>query len=558
MENQSHQYSRRDFIQRSSSALALAAGAQAISSPLYAPSSSLLNSNADTRPNIIFAMADDLGWGDLAYNGVTTKCISTPHFDQWAKDGVKLNHFYACSSVCSPTRAGCMTGRNPSRFGIIRPSETLNTDELCYSQLLKDAGYATAHFGKWHIGDGAKKGPFVRGFDEVYVKTGNSKAVNPTLRYWGGDAKPGDTHQNISFQGEESNVLVDLALDFVEKHKSTSPFFINLWFPAPHTPYGSTQEYLDKFENDSSCGNISGNKTRAALINALDDAMKALRDGLKEKGVAENTIVLFCSDNGGPDGGVFTGSKLSEYEGGHRSPGLLEWPAQFPEPFETDLPMSTLDLFPTFLAAAGVDHSWYKRPLDGHNVLPMLKQRTIERPPIPFNHGPKGVWSVRDGDYKYYTDFEGRSELYNVILDTKENENTNIVSEHPEIVSKLRDYLTEWKASVEHSQTGKDYSEWPLDQTTKLVSSKSLNNSDVLQLQSVDNDRITFSVLDSKVKVQGIMIHNAYGQKIIESKQFKRVGDKVKFSLDQKLSKGKYFILIQSSIGRIHESWHLR
>jgi len=327
-------------------------------------------------PNIILCMADDQGWGDMAYNGHPV--ILTPNFDAMATEGLRFDRFYAAAPVCSPTRGSVMIGRHPNRFACFTWGRTLRPQEITIAEILKEAGYVTGHFGKWHMGSvrmGSPVNPGASGFDE-WFSAPNFFDNDPIL-----------SREGIAVQteGESSMVTMDAALEFIRKHEGGDiPYFVVIWFGSPHLPHQAVDEdralYPDQPEDmQHFYGEITG----------MDRAVGKLREELKTLPSYENTILWYCSDNGGlprvgSTGG--RGHKGNIYEGGLRVPAILEWPARIKEPGITQFPANTSDIFPTILDIVGVDMDT-NRPYDGISLVPMIDGQKDTR------NQPMGFWS---------------------------------------------------------------------------------------------------------------------------------------------------------------------
>lgn len=436
-----------------------------------------------SKPNVILIMADDLGWGDVGFNG--NSVIKTPALDKMASDGMVFRRFYSAAPVCSPTRGSFLTGRHPYRYGIYFANVgTLKSEEISLAEVIKEAGYTTGHFGKWHLGalsntidDGRRGGqgtdvyctPWENGFDicfstEQAVPTWNpmenQKIKNPT-RYWTG---PG-VFETENLEGDDSRVIMDRAIPFIENAvKSNKPFFTVIWFHTPHTPVVAGPEYRDMYkEFDENKQHYYG------CITAMDKQIERLRRELKNLNVDQNTLIAFCSDNGpaGVGGGTkqmpgkrqqgvtggFRGRKGSLYEGGVRVPGIIVWPSEIKPGQVTDFPSVTSDYFPTILSVLG-----YKvpgdRPYDGINLMPVLNGELSERPGyIGFRSRAKK--SIATDRYKLIMPNKTDVELYD--LTTDKFEKNNIAESNPEIVKDLSKKLGEWIASCKHSDEGGDY-----------------------------------------------------------------------------------------------------
>ena len=361
----------------------------------------LLENNAP-RPNMILLMGDDHGWEETGYNH--HPYVKTPCLDEMAKTGLRFDHFYAQPS-CSPTRGSVLTGRHPNRYGIFRPGYSIRPEEITIAHLLRDAGYATAHFGKWHVGPVKKSSPThpgAAGFDE-WLSHDNFFELNPVFSRNGGPPK--------KFVGESSEILIDEAIRFIErKKKSEAPFFTVIWFGSPHEPYSGLEKDLSLYRNlpekyrdvkVSLTSNETGKRVsrplrdvlieRYAEITAMDRSIGKLRDALETFGLRENTILWYCGDNGIPPSGRresrFRGLKGKVYENGIRVPGIIEWPKGIPRPQVSTVNAVTTDILPTLCKLAGAQTT--DRPLDGIDLTPILEGRMRQRgEPIEFWNFP--------------------------------------------------------------------------------------------------------------------------------------------------------------------------
>jgi len=364
------QISRRVFLK----ALGVSVGSAAIGNrPAWGQSFS-------KKPNIVLCMADDQGWGDMAYNGHPV--LETPHFDAMAAEALRFDRFYAVAPVCSPTRGSVVTGRHPNRYGVFKWGHALRPQEITVAEALKTAGYVTGHFGKWHLGSvvkGSPVNPGASGFDE-WFSAPNFFDNDPILSREG---------KAVQTRGESSAVTVDAALEFMRKHaKSPQPFLAVVWFGSPHGPHQAIEQdralYKDQSEKlQHFYGEITG----------MDRAFGRLRNELKTLGIREDTILWYCSDNGGlPNVGSTggRGHKGQIYEGGLRVPAILEWPARIPGPRVTEVPCNTSDIYPTLLKIAGVRMA-KQPPLDGISLLSLLEGKMRKRPK------PMGFWDHPTG-----------------------------------------------------------------------------------------------------------------------------------------------------------------
>ena len=436
------------------------------------------------RPNIVLMMADDLGYGDTGFNG--NKIILTPHLDQMAEDGVKLTHFYAGGPVCSPTRGTFLTGRHYYRYGIWSANVGhLPDQEITLARMLKSKGYTTGHFGKWHVGTLSKthstKGPgrkpaenfappWERDYDRSFVVESSVSTWDP-----GSDKNPfyddsvplaGDDQ---SLLGGAARVVVDRAIPFMEQAvKNDTPFLAVVWFNAPHEPIKAGPDYLAMYKGYGEAAHYFG------CITELDEQVGRIRKRLKDLGVANNTLLCFCSDNGpegkspkGKKAGVtagLRGRKRSLYDGGVRVPALAEWPGKIEAGSVVNTPCSTLDYFP--MVANLTDYQMPDdRPIDGQDLMPILMGHTTNREKaIPFRS--RGNATIVKDQHKLVLP---KGELYNLSDDWSEK--NNIASGHPDRVKLMTAELMKYLDSMQKSHAGEDYNDpsfKPLDEWNSL------------------------------------------------------------------------------------------
>ena len=326
---------------------------------------------ASRPPHIILVMADDQGYGDTGFTGHPV--LKTPNLDAMAADSVMFNRFYAAAPVCSPTRASVLTGRHPLRGNVPNHGHSLRPLELTLAEALRSAGYVTGHFGKWHLGSvqaDHPTSPGQQGFDE-WLSGLNFFDNDPYL------SRAGHFEQ---VPGQGSVIAMDATIDFLRRHQDDGrPMFVVTWFPAPHLPH--TEVPSDDVVPYA--GPLAGYYREIQL---LDQQVGRLRAELRDLNIAEQTIVWYCSDNGGlnaeTSGG--RGKKGTVYEGGLRIPALIEWPGVFP-PHGIDVPASTCDIYPTLLEIAGVANAHQPR-LDGIDLAPVIAGRQTTRPALGFWH----------------------------------------------------------------------------------------------------------------------------------------------------------------------------
>lgn len=411
--------------------------------------------DATRPPNVVIIISDDAGYADFSLNG--SEHFPTPYIDSIAKNGVRFSQGYVSASVCSPSRAGLITGRYQQRFGHhlnIPPkySETngLPVEESTLADALKAQGYRTIALGKWHLGYAPRFHPLSRGFDDYYgflqgarsyraLKEKKSTRLNQLLR----DRKPipEEFDYMTDSLGEEAAAYIDTY--------AKVPFFMYLCFNAVHTPLHATEEKLGKASPDLS----ENRKKLAAMTMSLDDAVGNVLEALKRNEITSDTIVVFINDNGGQTrsgcvNAPLRGRKGQPYEGGIRVPFVAQWPGHWPAGMVYDHPVSALDLFPTALVAAGGDALAQEKPLDGVDLGPYLvsnKEDALPHKTLFWER--RENYAVRDGDWKLVQEKGGALELYDIAQDPAESK--DLAAENPETVARLQGLYEEWKASHE-------------------------------------------------------------------------------------------------------------
>lgn len=452
-------------------------------------------------PNVLLLMADDLGWGDVGFNGNTV--IQTPHLDRFAADGLVFERFYSASAVCSPTRGSCLTGRHPQRYGIFNAnSGHLPEDEITLPELLAARGYRCGHFGKWHLGtltmteEDANRGgpknaahfspPRLHGFVESFSTESKVPTFDPMIRprearrtwwdavvdrdaavpygtaYWRHDG----ARATDGLDGDDSAVLMDRALRFIESTVAGgAPCFATIWFHAPHLPVVASDADRDAY---AAAGLDPYGRHYAGCITALDRQVGRLRATLERLGIARDTLVFFCSDNG-PEGTAasapgsaapFRGRKRDLYEGGIRVPAFAWWPARIEGGRRTAFPAVTSDYLPTLCDLLDLDPP-ADRPIDGTSLVPILdapdsRRARGESPPrrdapIHFHFGRR-LASAGDR-WKLVTTDDGKSwQLYDLVADPAESR--DVAGDHPELVAERRRGLLAWRQSCDRDREG--------------------------------------------------------------------------------------------------------
>ena len=442
------------------------------------------------KPNIILVMADDQGWGDTGYNA--HPFLQTPALDAMAKDGFVFDRFYAASPVCSPTRASVMTGRSPNRTKVTNHGRYMRPHEQTIAETLQAAGYVTGLFGKVHLGSGQPDSPCNpsgMGFDEWVIGI-NFFDNNPYL------SRNGKIEHR---QGKGSVILIDDTIAFLQKHKeSDRPMFAVAWFPSPHGPHRELPDGESLYDDKKRAGYYRE-------ITLLDQQVGRLRAELRRMEIADNTILWYCSDNGGiiheSSGG--RKKKGSIYEGGLRIPGIIEWPARKLQG-QTAIPVSTSDMYPTLMAMAGVKLD-APHPLDGIDVSDIIAGTAKKRSkPMGFWYsleGGQSTWSDRtlkaimekqqagaplphdaprmrkdvdvfpqfpeeattghaawnDWPWKLHRIDGNKYELYNLTDDPMEATDLSKNPAHQQRLQRMKQELDTWMRSVVRSLNGKDY-----------------------------------------------------------------------------------------------------
>ena len=439
---------------------------------------------AGDKPNIIVMVADDLGWADVGFHG--NQIIETPSLDRIAAEGTQLNRFYT-TPICSPTRAALMTGRDPIRLGVaystIMPWQNngIHPEETFLPELFADAGYQTAMVGKWHLGHAQQTyHPNSRGFEHFYGHLHTEVGFFPPFASLGGK----DFQRNgvsIDDQGYESYLLADEVSRYIRERDTEKPFFIYMPFIAPHTPLDAPEDlkakYADMEDDRGKSRSKMADNTRfmakltrresarpmyAAVVDGMDRSIGRVLDTLDAEGLTDNTIVLFFSDNGGAvyaiggaDNAPLRGGKGDTFEGGIRVVATMRWPEKIAAGGKVDSIMSVMDVFPTLLAAAGIEPQTRHR-LDGRNLLPAIVEgERIAREDLlffiaespfkntvnvtAFNDEWKLVQRIETG----FTSVEVSNFLFDINADP--NEYQNLALEHPDVVAELADEIRHWR-----------------------------------------------------------------------------------------------------------------
>jgi len=438
---------RRKFVQR------LAIGSTLLSGGVR--STAIVNSvqrssgPQESRPNIIFILADDLGWGDLSCYGRPD--YRTPNIDLLSSQGTKFTDAYSASAVCTPTRCAYITGRYPGRFkiGLEEPLVANNSkvglepDQQTIASLLKQCGYETALFGKWHLGFRPEWGPNAHGFDEFF---GILAGAGDYFLHKNGLGQP-DLYENLTpveRNGYLTDLLTERAVNYVKKPRS-APFFLSLHYTAPHWPWqgpkgGEPSHFTDKAPEPAAMTGGGSLKLYAEMMKSLDDGVGRVMQAIRAAGIDKKTLVIFTSDNGGERFSYqwpFSGQKGDLLEGGIRVPAIVRWPGVAPANRFTQQMAITMDWTATILAAAKAKVS---QSLDGIDLLPVIRgtRGLIDR---TFFWRIYSRDAVRDGNWKYVRDGEVRK-LFDLSLD--QHEQADFSNKHPEVLQRLMKEFDRW------------------------------------------------------------------------------------------------------------------
>ena len=467
------------------------------------------------KPNIILIMADDLGYGDVAFTG--NPKVKTPVLDKMAETQVRFDWFYAAAPVCTPTRVSCLTGRHPSRVNMSWAFKgALPKEEITLAEILRSNGYRTGHFGKWHVGQLSKtvkqtyspnpvsaklySPPWENGFDTSFSVENSVPSFNPYYltcgdfgskdylmimdkavekgqrsggfvwrdRFWEGPGKILDEW----LEGSLPKILIKQSLKFINKSvQDKKPFLSLIWFSTPHSPVVAGPKHRALYKDLT-----MREQHWYGSISAMDEQIGILRQELKNMGIAENTILWFCSDNGPSwvhelnSAGPFKGKKGSLHEGGIRVPSVLEWPAKFKNPISVSEVVTTSDFYPTLLKWADIkiDHNHI---IDGEDVSKIISHKATRTKAVGFQApvmksnakdtkawnkigGRQMVW-LKNGLKLISIDNGASFKLYDLKMDKEEK--YNIADMKPETLKEMKSELTAWLKSCQNSADGKEY-----------------------------------------------------------------------------------------------------
>jgi len=417
----------------------------------------------DKKWNIVFILSDDQGWNQVGYHRF--EFYETPNIDRIAREGMQFTDAYSAAPVCSPTRASIMTGKHPARLHLtdyipgnpfpyqklITPQQTqgLPLNEITLPELLKQNGYITGHFGKWHLNKdknyetGRPGDPGSQGFDEIYTSVKPAPDANPDE----------DAHHTIE--------ITNKSVEFIEKHKD-EPFFCYVPYHCVHRPIMENEALIKKYEAKPGADEADKNPIMGAMIERMDDGIGKILKKLDELSLTEKTIVIFISDNGGLEQlqsqHPLRKGKATIFDGGLRVPFTIRWPGVIEQGSKSTVPVISHDLFPTIMEALAIKYSI--KNIDGKSLMPLLKQTgKIKRDAIFFHYphyhhqGFKPASAIRSGDYKLIEWYEqallgeeNQVNLFNIKEDMGETK--DLAKEKPELAKQLREKLIKWRKDV--------------------------------------------------------------------------------------------------------------
>ncbi|VGO19540.1 sulfatase-like hydrolase/transferase [Pontiella sulfatireligans] len=406
----------------------------------------------NSRPNIVVIVSDDQGYADVSYNPHSPKEVQTPNIDQLAKSGVVCSAGYASGYVCSPTRAGLITGRYQQRFGIYTAQQGgsgMPLDETWFPVHLKQGGYRSGAFGKWHLGLTMDYHALNRGFDYFYgfMERGAHDYFHLKPKTDKGRVHP--IYRNLDAAENEEGYLTTLitqeAVNFI-KRESDGPFFAYVAYNAVHSPAQAPAEDIARYNTGDEKRDIL-----MAMLYHLDLGVGEIVKALKEAGVYENTLIFYLSDNGGDKGmkasnAPLSGAKHQVREGGIRVPFIVSWPGRLQAGTTCDVPVWSTDILPTSLVAAGLEALPGSKPFDGKNILPALTGKSNKiHDALYWCSGSDGKWAVRKGDWKFVFTL-GKVALYDLSKDIAEA--NNLKDAHPEKLQELQKLYDAWFAEM--------------------------------------------------------------------------------------------------------------
>ena len=401
-------------------------------------------SNSNTqKPNIIVILADDAGYADFGFMGSD---LPTPNIDKLANRGVIFTDAHVTATVCSPSRAGLLTGRYQQRFGheanIPPPDNGMDPSELTIGDAMQLAGYKTGFIGKWHLGEEDRYHPNKRGFDEFWGFLGGSRSYFHKEDKDDKEGQPREILHNkshIDFDGYLTDEFSNQSVRFIQENKE-NPFFLFLSYNAVHTPMHAKESDLEKFKDNPRA-------KLAAMTWAMDQGIGKVMGKLEKEGLVDNTLVFFLSDNGGATNNQSSniplkGFKGNKFEGGHRIPFILSWPTKFKSGQIYKGLTSSLDIFATSIAVAGLDETQGKS-LDGVNLIPHISDENDAEPHKTLFWRKEGMAAVRDGDYKLIRLDNYGYRFYNLADDLGESVDLSV--SNPDKLNELKASLESWE-----------------------------------------------------------------------------------------------------------------
>ena len=440
----------------------------------------------DSKPNIIIILADDAGYSDFGFMGSDE--IKTPNLDQLAFDGVTFNNAYVSASVCSPSRAGLLTGMYQQRFGHecnldSDVNNSFDPNQITIAEALKTEGYNTGLIGKWHLGDKTQNHPLKNGFDYFwgFISGARNYFYDPNEEFRNSIRNVVENYTQTRFDGYLTDVLGDKAIGFINKnHQSNNPFFLFLSFNAPHTPMHAKDDVLEKFKDNP-------RQVYASMMWSMDEAIGNVVEALKENDQYDNTIIYFLSDNGAAMSNdaspfPFKGWKGNQYEGGIKIPMIMTWKNKIKSNTQFDGFISALDIFKTSLEASSVNKE-YMINADGKNIMNYLNDNKIKNENLFWRKDKMAT--VRSGDYKLIRLNDTSTVLYNI----KKNyfEDFDLKINEPQVHDSLLKLLSSWENTlidpnwIENKNwnivTEMIYEDLMANRDIRALSPKDLNNS---------------------------------------------------------------------------------
>ena len=444
------------------------------------------STETDSKPNIIIILADDAGFSDFGFMGSDE--IKTPNLDQLAFDGVTFNNAYVSASVCSPSRAGLLTGMYQQRFGHecnldSDVNNSFDPNQITIAEALKTQGYNTGLIGKWHLGDKTQNHPLKNGFDYFwgFISGARNYFYDPNEEFRNSIRNVVENYTQTKFDGYLTDVLGDKAIGFINKnHQSNNPFFLFLSFNAPHTPMHAKDDILEKFKDNP-------RQVYASMMWSMDEAIGNVVEALKENDQYDNTIIYFLSDNGAAMSNdaspfPFKGWKGNQYEGGIKTPMIMTWKNKIKSNTQFDGFISALDIFKTSLEASSVNKE-YMINADGKNIMNYLNDNNIKNENLFWRKDKMAT--VRSGDYKLIRLNDTSTVLYNI----KKNyfEDFDLKINESQVHDSLLKLLSSWENTlidpnwIENKNwnivTEMIYEDLMANRDIRALSPKDLNNS---------------------------------------------------------------------------------